>query len=112
MPDGGPKTKKGNDRLVLLFVGREELGEGAEVLGEEVSVVLGTLLEDRVAYQGAVEAHRRQAGVGRELEGALQEVPEVEHVGFDEYENVNGSSDTRRLQCWQRTIERFVVVFS
>jgi hypothetical protein len=55
--------KKGNGRLVPLFVGLEEPGEGAEVLGEEVSVELGTLLEDRAAYQGAVEAHRKQEGV-------------------------------------------------
>jgi hypothetical protein len=49
MPGGEPKTKKGNGRLVLLFVGLEELGEGVEGLGEEVSVELGTLLEDRAA---------------------------------------------------------------
>jgi hypothetical protein len=55
--------KKDNDRLAPLFVGREERGGEAEVLGEGVSVGLDTLLVDQTACQGAVEAHHKQEEV-------------------------------------------------
>ncbi len=71
MRGGGQKTKKGNGRLVPLFVDREDQGEGAEELGEQASVGLDTLLADQAAYQEGVGAHHKQEEVVLALGEAL-----------------------------------------
>jgi hypothetical protein len=63
MRGGGQKMKKDNGRLAPLFVGLEERGAEAEVLGGEGSVGLDTLLVDQAACQGVVEAQHKQEEV-------------------------------------------------